>query len=159
MKKAVFEALRWLAVLAVALTVVLSVKSAKTSSSGAKEVFDAVCAAVDTTEMQPGDRLMIKRLYGLDADDYEGCYLLYPDTNMGAEEILVVKFSEGTDTEKLIKAVEDRIESQKKSFDGYGIEQYGLLTEHAATELTGNFLLFVVSRTESEAVKAFRSAL
>ena len=159
MKKTVFEAIRWLAVIAAVLLTVSGSRSAKISSADAKDVFEAVCAAVDTNEMQPGDRLMIKRLYGLEADDYEGCYLLYPATNMGAEEILVVKFAEGTDTAKLIEAVENRIEAQKTSFDGYGVEQYELLTNHAATELAGNFLLFVVSGNETEAVKAFRAAL
>ena len=159
MKKPVFEALRWLAAAAVAFTVIFSADTAKTSSSDAKDVFEAVCAVLDTTAMQPGDRVMIKRLYGLDADDYEGCFLLYPDTNMGAEELLVVKFAEGTDTAKLLDAVERRLESQKTSFDGYGAEQYGLLTNHAATELTGNFLLFVVNGSEADAVKAFRAAL
>ncbi|MBR5746942.1 MAG: DUF4358 domain-containing protein [Clostridia bacterium] len=159
MRKAVFEAARWLAVAAVIIMVISGAGSVKTSASDAKEVFEAVCAAVDTSEMQEGDRVMIKRLYGLDTDDYEGCYLLYPDTNMGAEEILVVKFAEGTDTQKLLDAVEKRIEAQKTSFDGYGIEQYELLTNHAVTELTGNFLLFAVSKNETDALKAFRAAL
>ncbi|MBO4277927.1 MAG: DUF4358 domain-containing protein [Clostridia bacterium] len=159
MRKAVFEAARWLAVAAVIIMVISGAGSVKTSASDAKEVFEAVCAAVDTSEMQEGDRVMIKRLYGLDTDDYEGCYLLYPDTNMGAEEILVVKFAEGTDTQKLLDAVEKRIEAQKTSFDGYGIEQYELLTNHSVTELTGNFLLFAVSKNETDALKAFRAAL
>ena len=159
MKKALYEAARWLAVLLLVFAVLFNGNKAKISASDAKEVFDSVCAAVDTSEMQEGDRVMIKRLYGLDADEYEGCYLLYPDTNMGAEEILLVKFAEGTDTQALLAAVDRRIEAQKTSFDGYGIEQYELLTKHAVTELAGNFLLFVVSKNDTDAVKAFREAL
>lgn len=158
MKRYICEAARWAAVIAAAF-VIFAGGGNETSSADAKDVFDAVCAAVDTSEMQPGDAKMIRRLYGISAADYEDCRLMYPETNMGACEILVVKFAEGTDTDALLRAVEARLNAQKTAFDGYGVGQYELLTNHSVTELTGNFLLFAVSGTEQAALEAFRAAL
>ena len=158
MKRYICEAARWAAVIAAAF-VIFAGGGNETSSADAKDVFDAVCAAVDTSEMQPGDAKMIRRLYGLDSADYESAWLMYPETNMGAEEILVIKFAEGADTEALAAAVNARLEAQKAAFDGYGVGQYELLTNHSAVELTGNFLLFVVNGSEQAALEAFRAAL
>ena len=56
-------------------------------------------------------------------------------------------------------AIEARLETQKASFDGYGIEQYDMLTNNAVVEVRGNFVLFVVNAASAQAREAFLGAL
>ena len=154
-----YEGLRWVAVLCVlALLIVLGAQN-RTSSTPIETVETAVTAAVDLTEMQQGDNQMIKRLYGLQPSDFEACVLYYPTTNMGAEELLIVRLRDVSQQEAVCSAVEQRLETQKASFDGYGVEQYDLLTNHAVLELRGNYVLFVVSPDADGAKQAFLRAL
>ena len=56
-------------------------------------------------------------------------------------------------------AIEARLETQKKSFDGYGVEQYALLTESSTVDVQGNYILFVVNSDHQAADAAFKQAL
>ena len=61
--------------------------------------------------------------------------------------------------EKIRAAVEARLETQKTSFDGYGLEQYDLLTNHSILDIRGNYVLFVVHKDAAAVQQAFRGAL
>ncbi|MBR0537021.1 MAG: DUF4358 domain-containing protein, partial [Clostridia bacterium] len=54
---------------------------------------------------------------------------------------------------------EARVETQKKGFEGYGISQYDLLTNHCVIETAGNYMLFVVNQNADVAKAAFLAAL
>ena len=45
------------------------------------------------------------------------------------------------------------------SFEGYGVEQFELLTNNAVIEVRGNFILFIVNADSAEAQKAFLKAI
>ena len=144
------------------LTVVLIVSYAmknKVSNADIKDVAEAVTAQINTENMQQADNQMIKRLYGINPEDYEGCVLYYPNTNMDAEELLIVKLSDVSQQSELISAAEKRIDTQKKTFDGYGIEQFALLTDNSVIQASGNYFLLVVSKTSDNAKSAFLGAL
>lgn len=159
MKTVVFEIIRFVCV---ALTVVLIVSYAmknKVSNADIKDVAEAVTAQINTENMQQADNQMIKRLYGINPDDFEGCVLYYPNTNMDAEELLIVKLSDVSQQSELISAAEKRIDTQKKTFDGYGVEQFALLTDNSVIQASGNYFLLVVSKTSDKAKFAFLGAL
>lgn len=154
-----YEIGRWAAV--IAGLVILLVLFGGNSVSGAdpQEVAEAVTSAVDMENMQLADNQMVKRFYGLDPADYEGCILYYPNTNMMAEEVLIVKLKDISQQQTVSDAIETRLQTQKNTFEGYGVEQFDLLTNHAVVELRGNYVLFVVSDHAEAARKAFRGAL
>ena len=159
MKTVVFEIIRFVCV---ALTVVLIVSYAmknKVSNADIKDVAEAVTAQINTENMQQADNQMIKRLYGINPEDYEGCVLYYPNTNMDAEELLIVKLSDVSQQSDLLTAAEKRIDTQKKTFDGYGVEQFALLTDNSVIQASGNYFLLVVSKTSDKAKSAFLGAL
>ena len=160
MKKSVFyEILRWASVaLALALIVYHSLQN-RVSSADPAAVTQAVAATVDTSAMQEADAQMVKRLYGINPADYESCTLYYPTTNMGADELLIVKLKDLSQQEALSAAVDARLQTQKTAFDGYGAEQFALLNDHAVIEPRGNYFLFVVSADSEAAAAAFRAAL
>ena len=159
MKTTMLEAGRWIA-LALALILLISMGAKdKTSSAALEDVVKAVAETMDMTNLQPGDNQMIKRLYGLQPADYEGCSLYYPLTNMDAEELLVVKLKSADQQQTVREAIEKRLETQKNSFDGYGVGQFDLLTNHCQVEVRGNYVLFVVSPDDVKARQAFLDAL
>ena len=101
---------------------------------------------------------MLKRLYGLNGNDYEGVVLYISDSNMGAEELLVVKLSDTSQEDAVREAVETRIQNQENSFEGYGVEQYQLLQEHVL-DVEGNYVFFMVHKEAAKAQSAFQDSL
>ncbi len=158
-KTRIYEIIRWVSVaLVLALIVFHSLKN-RVSAADPAAVVQAVTATVNTEEMQEADAQMVKRLYGINPGDYDSCTLYYPTTNMGADELLIVKLKDLSQQEALSAAAEARLQTQKTAFDGYGAEQFALLSDHAVIEPRGNFFLFVVSANSEAAAAAFRSAL
>lgn len=159
MKKLLLEIARW----AVALTAVISLavmfRSAPISDADPNAVREAVTARMDLSNVLEADNQMIRRLYGLDIAAYEGCILYYPATNMGAEELLIVKLADPEQAQTVQSAIEKRLQTQKNTFDGYGVEQYDLLTNHAVVEVRGNYVLFAVGQTSDQVRQAFLDAL
>lgn len=152
------EAAKWLCVLALLGMLVVMLSNNRESHTAFDVMSDAVTQAADLSPMAQGDNQTLKRLYGLSAEDYEGVLLYYPTTNMGAEELLVIKLSD-TDQQQAVKdAVTKRVQTQMDSFEGYGVDQYAML-EKSVVEVQGNYILFVSAADPASVQKAFLGAL
>lgn len=158
-KSMFYEFTRWMVAVAAVIALVAMFGLDPASDADPAEVTAAVTAQIDMTNMLEGDNRMIKRFYGLDPANYEACYLYYPTTNMMAEELLIVKLSDMSQQEVVRAAVEARIETQKNTFEGYGVEQFEMLTNNAVVEVRGNYVLFVVNANSQAALDAFLDAL
>lgn len=158
-KERIFSVLRWLCVLALIVFIATRFQSQSISDANIDEVAAAATSKMDMTNLQVGDNQMIKRLYSLSPADYEGCVLYYPMTNMEAEELFIVKLSDIAQQESVVAALQARVETQKNTFDGYGFEQYDLLTNHCIIRAEGNFVLFVVGADADAVLDAFLDAL
>lgn len=159
MKGSFYEIARWAVVLVALISLFVMFGGNTESSADPVEVAAAVTAQIDMTNMLEGDNQMIKRFYGLDPSAYEACILYYPTTNMMAEELLIVKLSDMSQQETVRAAVEARIETQKTTFEGYGVEQFEMLSNNAVVEVRGNYVLFVVNADSAAAQKAFLDAI
>lgn len=102
--------------------------------------------------------LDFKRIFGLNAEDYDGVSYFKPISQMDVVELLIVKVKSDDQMETLESAVEERIEDQKKSFDGYGAAQCALL-EKAIIKEKGNFLFYCTSPDAEEYCDLFLDAL
>lgn len=129
-------------------------------TSGAKIeiVTKAVSAKLDDKGLAPADNRMVKRLYGLNANDYEGLSLYVSDSNMKVEEFLIVKLKDVSQTDSVEAAVQARLDHQLESFEGYGPKQCKLLNDHI-TDIQGNYLFYVVHKNAKAADKAFQKSL
>lgn len=153
------EVIRWVAVVAILGCLLVIFGGDPVSNAAFADVSAAVVPEVDKTNMSEADNQMVKRLYGLDPVNFEGCTLYYPRTNMDAEELLVIKLKEVSQQAEVEAAIEARLQSQKDVFDGYGVGQTDLLTNYSVIDVRGNFVLFVVSKNCDAAQAAFRDAL
>lgn len=159
MKSAFFGLIRWVIVAVAVVSLMIMFGGNTVSNADIADVEAAVTAEIDMTNMIPGDNKMIKRFYGLDPAQFESVVLYYPTTNMMAEELLIVKLSDMSQQEMVRSAVEARIATQKNTFEGYGVEQFEMLSNNAVIEVRGNYILFVVNANSAAAQKAFLGAI
>lgn len=152
------EVLKCLFVAALCVFLYLMLSANRESRAAFSDVQEAVISAADLTPMAEGDNQTFKRLYGLSASDYENVLLYYPTTNMGAEELLLIQLKDLSQQQAVKDAIESRLDTQKKSFDGYGVDQYAML-EKAVVEVQGNYILLVVANDPAPVRKAFLGAL
>ena len=152
------EVLKWLFVAALCVFLYFMLSANRESRAAFSDVQEAVISAADLTPMARGDNQTLKRLYGLSASDYENVLLYYPTTNMGAEELLLIQLKDLSQQQAVKDAIESRLDTQKKSFDGYGVDQYAML-EKAVVEVQGNYILLVVANDPAPVRKAFLGAL
>ena len=110
-------------------------------------------------EAQKADERMLRRLYGLNPSDYAEVVLYYPASNMGVEELLLVKLNDTAQAETVEAAIAARLAAQKQSFDGYGVEQTALLNNNAVTEVRGRYILFAVGVNAQAIRQTFLDAL
>ena len=154
-----YEIARWSAAVAAVISLIWMFGGNTVSNADPAEVAEAVVETIDMENMLEADNQLIKRFYGLDPASFEGCILYYPTTNMMAEEVLIVKLKDMSQQAQVRAAIEKRIETQKTSFEGYGVEQFELLENNAVIEVRGNFILFIVNADSAEAQKAFLKAI
>ena len=159
MKSAFFGLIRWVIVAVAVVSLMIMFGGNTVSNAEPADVEAAVTAEIDMTNMLSGDNKMIKRFYGLDPAQFEACILYYPTTNMMAEELLIVKLSDMSQQEMVRAAVEARIATQKTTFEGYGVEQFEMLSNNAVVEVRGNYILFVVNADSAAAREAFLGAI
>lgn len=158
-KNIMLEAARWVAVIAAVVCLLVQFGGNTVSNAAFEDVSATVVEKVNTENMVLAENQMVKRLYGIDPAAFEGCVLYYPATNMMAEELLIVKLADVSQQEAVQAAMETRLQTQKNTFEGYGVEQFDLLTNYCVLEVRGNYALFVVSKTCTDAQKAFLDAL
>ena len=141
-----------------AVMLIAGASGVRQSDAAFDDVRSAVVTAARFEAVQEGDGQMLRRLYGLDPSAYEDFTLYYPATNMGAEELLLVKLTDTAQRDEVLAAIESRLKTQITTFEGYGPDQVAML-EAAAVEDGGNYILFVSSAQADTARRAFSDAL
>lgn len=130
-------------------------KISKTDFETVKKNVNKVSGFADVPE---AENRTIKRFYSLDPSDYEGIVLYAPQDDMAVDEMLIVKLKDISQQEMVEQAVEQRLDTQLKSFEGYGAEQVALLKKHVLN-IEGNYIFYMVGENTQEAQKVFLDSL
>ncbi len=117
-----------------------------------------ITKTVSVKGMKKGTAQDLKKYYGLNANDYDGTMLYIPDDVMSVNEILVVRVKDESQVETVEHAVEERLATQKESFEGYGVEQTRLLRS-AIEESRGYYVLLAVSEDADNIDAAFKKSI
>lgn len=96
-------------------------------------------------DVKQEDTMAFKKRYNLNPEDYKKIIYYGPVSNMNAEEFLLVEMSDESQKEGLQAAIDGRIATQKKSFDGYGVDQLALIKK-AEVVIKGRYAMFVISK-------------
>lgn len=148
----------------VVLTIVLAVfivadlLQDQVSSAGIEEVAAATAEAAGFSDTAQAEARMVKRFYGLNPNDYEGAVLYAPKDNMDVQELFIVKLRDSSQKKEVEEAIKKRLDTQQKSFEGYGAEQTALLEKHVL-EMRSNFILYCVGENAQAAQAAFIKSL
>ena len=140
------------------LFVIFDLSDEPDSAVKLETVEQNVVEAAGLESSEPAEARMIKRFYGLNPKDYDGAVLYAPADNMDAHELFLVKLKDDTQKKAVEDAIEERLDTQLKSFEGYGAEQTALLEGHVLSE-KGNYMLYIVGEYAEDAQKAFAESL
>ena len=150
--------IKYILILFLLAFIVSLLSSGEISDADIKDVSKQVVKAYGAKGLSAADNRMVKRLYGINANDYEGVTLYVSDSNMKVEELLIVKLKDVSQSEAVEAALEGRLDKQLESFEGYGVEQSKLLKDHVL-DVKGNYVLYVVDKKAKKADKAFQKSL
>ena len=135
---------RLLAVLVVVVFVglykVLEVKDINIS-----EIRNAIINSTDVSVMDEDDGTKLRKLYGVNKYDLDQFIYYGPKSNMEANEILIIKPKNDSDTEKIEKAITN---TQSDSFRNYNKEQYEILSNHILEKKDGYIILLISKDNE-----------
>ena len=149
---------KYLMVAALIAYVALLISSEGDNTVDINTIEKNITKAVSVKEMKKGTAQDLKKYYGLNANDYDGTMLYIPDDVMSVNEILVVRVKDESQVESVETAVQDRLATQKKSFEGYGVEQTKLLRS-AIEESKGYYVLLAVSEDADSIEAAFKRSI
>lgn len=130
----------------------------KQSSADLQSVFDAVSGAVDVSALEDCAESRFKKEFGLDAQEFDDVRYLASDDVMEVRELLLVKLPQDNDGQVLLDRIKARVNDKAELFAGYAPEQSGYLESYVLLQRSG-YVLYVVSDTPDEAVRAFKKAL
>lgn len=110
-----------------------------------EDLKKAILPYIDKEVMQLQEESMVYRNYHLNRNQYEDCISYGPISFMDVDEITIFKLKEKDTGESILEAVENHIENQKISFEGYGIEQTKLLND-SYVEIKGSYVICIVKK-------------
>ena len=121
------------------------------------EVVEMFESMAEDASVLPGGTLRLRRVFGLNAADYDLMVYYMPKETMDVCEFLLIRADEST-IDSVRSAMETRIASQLAAFDHYGEHQTELLNE-AVIESFGNYICLIVSETPDEWLTAVKALL
>ena len=124
----------------------------------AAEIAQALEPRLDLSIQQEAADQDVKRVFGLDAADYDGIVYYAPVGEMNVCELLLVKLKDDAQAETVTAAMEARLSAQRQNFDGYGTNQTALLNA-ALVDTAGGCVLYVVAADPQAVDDAFHEAL
>ena len=112
------------------------------------EIRNAIINSTDVSVMDEDDGTKLRKLYGVNKYDLDQFIYYGPKSNMEANEILIIKPKNDSDTEKIEKAITNRINTQSDSFRNYNKEQYEILSNHILEKKDGYIILLISKDNE-----------
>lgn len=109
-------------------------------------------------KMAKCDNRNLMQFFGLDYEQYESHIFYKGKEALSVEEILIVKAHSEDDLASVKDAVDTRIASQIKTFEGYGPEQVAML-KNAIVTTKGNYLFYCVSKNPEKYEEVFKDAI
>lgn len=150
--------MKYVVLLLTVVYIVLLMLYASGSSRPFEEVGAEVAAALDAEVLSEQDAARLKRNFGLNAADFDGVMYYASESNVSAEEVLLIKVSRDSQVRQVTAALERRLASRENDFEGYAPEQERMLKD-AVQSVRGSYVFFAVSPDAGEYLSAFNRSL
>ncbi len=114
--------------------------------------------STDMSKMTKCDNRNLMQFFGLDYEQYNS-HIYYKGTEaLSVDEILIIKANSKNDLNGVKDAVENRIDTQITTFEGYGPKQVALL-KNAIVTTKGNYLFYAVCDDAEKAEEVFEHVI
>lgn len=150
--------LKFVLVILLCIFIFCILQTNKTNNISLERMEELLVNSVDTSLMTKCDDLALKKYYGLNTNDYEEFIYYKPSSSMDVDELLVIKVKNENQIQIIENSINSRLNKQKKSFEGYGIEQTKLLNEYVF-KIKGKYIFFAVSKDVQILKKSFIDSL
>lgn len=157
-KGRIYFIIRYGLLTALIAAVIVFTTGRKESQASFETVSKAIASFAVSDQMESANARYLKKIYGLNAEDYENVMIYIPTTNMSAQELVLIKLSSPGQSDAVVQALQDRIDSQFQIFEGYAPEQVALLNS-AIVDPQGNYILYISGDNAEQIDQAFRSSL
>lgn len=105
-------------------------------------------------DLMDAGAMRVKRAFGINIDEFgDFVYFTSLDT-MEVEEFFIVNTKDKANNGVIKKAMESRLDAQKKAFNGYGTDQTEVLSRAIIKE-SGNYVWYIVAPNAKEWQKRF----
>lgn len=109
-----------------------------------EEIEKQLVEQTELTEMQKCGNRTLMQFYGLDYEQFDSYIYYKSDKALSVEELLIVKAKDRADLASVKEAAESRIQSQIKTYEGYGPKQVAML-KNAIVTLRGSYLFCCIA--------------
>lgn len=117
-------------------------------------IFEKVFEPYVSEDMKIQDVKILKSIYEIKDSDMESYISYGPTSYINVDEITLIRQSDAIKRKHLYKQVLAHIETQKKSFEGYGVEQTKLLKNAKVIE-KGKYVICIVSKDADAILNEF----
>lgn len=109
-------------------------------------------------DLEKQSRQTIKKNLGIDPSNYENIVYFKSQDPMDVREIVIVKFKDINQGDKFKEAMLNRIDGQIKAFNGYGVDQVGLLKK-AVVSVDMNYAIYVTCDKANNVISLYKEQL
>lgn len=122
------------------------------------DIESRLTAETAMKDMAKGSDRSLMQFLGLDCQQFDS-YIYYKGTEaLSVDEVLIIKGHPNQDMSAVKDAVDSRIESQIKTYEGYGPKQVALL-KNAIIVTKGDFLFYSVGEAAEKCKEVFEDAI
>ena len=158
LKGRIYFVIRYGLLLALVVAVIIFAAGKKESRASFEKVSQAVSSQIAPDQMEKAESRYLKKIYGLNAGDYDDVMIYIPSNSMSAQELLLIKLADVSQSDSVIEAIEERIRSQLNVFEGYAPVQVAVL-ENAVVDPQSNYILYVSGDNAEKTDEVFRNSL
>lgn len=130
----------WLVVI---LVFILAYQFVKVKDLDFKEASTQIENSVNMDNLQKGNILTLRKLYGINKNEVKDYISFAPKSNMIASEVLIIK-SKPEYVDKIMNSIRSRVDSQANSFKSYAPDQFNIINNSELYK-KGDYIYFLSS--------------
>lgn len=123
-----------------------------------KDIEHRILEETEMSAMEKCSGRALMQFIGLDYTQYDSFFYYKGTEALSVDELLIIKGHAGQDLTGVKDAVESRIESQIKTFEGYGPKQTADL-KNAIVEAKGDYLFYSVGKASESYKEVFEDVI
>ena len=151
MRKTRYRKYYILEIMIIALIFVGLYPTLKVRQANMDDIKTSIEKTANLEKMKIGDEKIIKKLYYINSNDIEDFISYVPNSNMEAEEVLLLKLKDEKKVSEIKAKIQKRIDKQSDSFRGYRPEKYETIKNYVLYN-EGEYIIFIIS-DEVSAIK------